>query len=77
MVTEFGACYDSDACAQEINQVLDECDKVLAGWAYWQFKIYKDLTTTAGIGAEGFYNQDGSLQHKKVKALSRSYAQKT
>jgi len=50
---------------------------VLAGWAYWQFKIFKDLTTTAGTGAEGFYNLDGSLQEKKVKALSRTYAQNT
>lgn len=35
MVTEFGACYGSEVCAREITQVADECDKVLAGWAYW------------------------------------------
>ena len=61
IVSEFGACFDSDECAREISQVADECDKVLAGWAYWEFKNYKDLTTTAGTGSEGFYNNDGSL----------------
>ena len=35
IVSEFGACYGSDVCAREITQVADECDKVLAGWAYW------------------------------------------
>jgi len=31
------------------------------------------LTTSAGTGSEGFWNQDGSLQDFKVKALARSY----
>ena len=77
MITEFGACFDSQSCFREITQVADECDLVLAGWAYWQLKIYKDLTTTAKLGTEGFYNQDGSLQDLKVKALSRTYLAKT
>lgn len=77
IISEFGACYGSDVCAREITQVADECDKALAGWAYWQFKYYADLTTTAGTGSEGFYNKDGSLQDKKVKALSRTYMQRT
>ncbi len=45
----------------------------MVGWAYWQFKTYADLTTSAGTGSEGFWNQDGSLQDYKVKALARSY----
>jgi len=77
IISEFGACYGSNVCAREITQVADECDKVLAGWAYWEFKIYKDLTTTAGTGSEGFYNQDGSLQDVKVKALARTYLPST
>ena len=54
-------------------------DKYLVGWAYWQFKYYEDLTTTAGAGKgnEGFYETDGTLQEWKVKALSRSYLQFT
>merc|ERR1712166_683669 len=49
------------------------------GWAYWQFKYYADLTTSAsaGTGNEGFYNNDGSLQTWKVKALARSYMMAT
>jgi hypothetical protein len=41
--------------------VTDIADEKLAGWAYWEFKTYKDLTTSAGVGAEGFYNPDGTL----------------
>jgi len=43
------------------------------GWAYWQFKEFKDLTTSAADKSEGFYNKDGTLQTAKVKALSRTY----
>jgi hypothetical protein len=45
----------------------------LTSWAYWQFKNYKDLTTSAGDRSEGFYNNDGSLQVQKIKALTRTY----
>lgn len=77
IVSEFGACFDTENCANEITAVADAVDSVVGvGWAYWQFKIYEDLTTTAGTAAEGFYNLDGSLQHSKVKALARSYVQK-
>jgi len=72
--SEFGACMDTEACVQEINQVADVNEKFnTSGWAYWEFKTYHDLTTSAGDRSEGFYNFDGSLQTKKVKALSRTY----
>ena len=35
------------------------------------------MTTSAGTNSEGVYNHDGSLQTFKVKALSRSYMQRT
>ena len=73
MITEFGACVTEGPCTQEISQVGDVADDLLVGWAYWQFKTYADLTTSAGTLSEGFWNQDGSLQDWKVKALSRSY----
>jgi endoglycosylceramidase len=76
-ISEFGACLNSSVCVQEINQVADACDEHLAGWAYWQMKNFADLTTSAGTGSEGFYNNDGSLQDEKVKALARSYLQAT
>jgi hypothetical protein len=60
-ISEFGACLTEQACTQEITQVADASDAHLVGWAYWEFKTYKDLTTSAGTGAEGFYNKDGSL----------------
>lgn len=72
-ISEFGACLTEAACTQEISQVANVSDDALVGWAYWEFKTYKDLTTSAGTGEEGFYNADGSLQDWKVKALARSY----
>ena len=77
IITEFGACLTEGPCTQEINQVADVSDENLVGWAYWQFKTYADLTTSAGTGSEGFWNQDGSLQDYKVKALARSYLPQT
>ena len=76
-ISEFGACLNSSVCIEEINQVGDSCDEHLAGWAYWQMKNFADLTTSAGTGSEGFYNNDGSLQDGKVKALARTYLQAT
>ena len=76
-ISEFGACFNEGPCTQEITQVAEACDEELVGWAYWQFKYYEDLTTSAGTNSEGVYNHDGSLQTFKVKALSRSYMQKT
>lgn len=73
IISEFGACFDSENCAMEVGLVTDACDEQIASWAYWQFKNYWDFTTTAGTGTEGFYNFDVSLQEKKVKALARSY----
>ena len=77
IITEFGACLTEGPCSQEINQVAQVADENLVGWAYWEFKTYKDLTTSAGTGSEGFYNNDGSLQAYKVKALARPYMQYT
>lgn len=72
-ISEFGACLTEANCTPEINNALNAADRYQAGWAYWEFKKYADLTTSAGTGEEGFYNADGTLQHWKVKALSRSY----
>jgi hypothetical protein len=60
-LSEFGACLGSKICGREIDQVGDICERELIGWSYWQYKTYKDLTTSAGTGAEGFYNKDGTL----------------
>jgi len=76
-ITEFGACFSDGPCQQEINQLADVADEQLIGWAYWQFKTYADLTTSAGTNSEGVYNVDGTLQDFKIKALARSFVQRT
>lgn len=81
-ITEFGACLSEGPCTQEINQVANNADDQLAGWAYWQFKYFEDLTTSAGTGSEGFYEfdaavQEWKLQDWKVKALARTYLMTT
>ena len=75
MITEFGACTDVNPCITEVTQVTNLADEYLASWAYWQFKTFHDITTQAGVSSQGFYNEDGSLQAKKVKALARTYIQ--
>ena len=77
IISEFGACLGGPTCAAEVQSVTEVCDEYLASWAYWQFKKFGDLTTTAGTGSEGFYNDDGSMQDDKVKTLTRTYMQST
>lgn len=76
-ISEFGACLTEENCVPEIDAVANAADRYAAGWAYWEFKEYADLTTTASTGAEGFYEHDGTLQNWKVKALARTYLQYT
>lgn len=76
-VTEFGACLTEGPCVQEITQVAQICDHYLIGWAYWQYKFYDDLTTSAGTGSEGLWDFEGNLMEWKVKALARTYLQAT
>jgi len=57
--------------------VTEACDEHLVGWAYWQYKNFGDITTTAGEGSEGFYEKNGTMQEGKVKALTRTYMQYT
>ena len=60
--------------AVEITNVADVVDEKLeTGWAYWQFKKYKELTSISGNRSEGFYEDDGTLHELKVKALGRTY----
>jgi len=74
-LTEFGAASGSRAAADELEWMTSEADKFLQSWAYWQFKFYDDITTQSSPPTiESFYENDGSLQERKVKALSRTYA---
>lgn len=73
MFTEFGACFNSLECYTEVTNSCDAFDSKLASWAYWQYKSFGDFTTTGGT-AEGMFNEDGTPQALKVKAIARTYA---
>lgn len=75
IISEFGACLGGDTCIEEITAVTEVCDEKLASWAYWQFKKFGDLTTTAQTGNEGFYNDDSTYQDEKIRSLARTYIQ--
>ena len=75
IVTEFGACSSSKACYYEMIGFEKAADKYLTSWAYWMYKAYHDHTTTAAENEEGIFNEDGTLQSLKEKALSRTYIQ--
>eukprot|EP00347_Sterkiella_histriomuscorum_P013225 403365531 len=77
IISEFGACFDGMECFKEIQATTEVCDDYLAHWVYWQFKNYKDITTSAQSNYQGFYNKNGSLQTLKVKAISRTYIKAT
>lgn len=73
MFTEFGACFDGERCATEINNSADAFDLGLSSWAYWMYKSFGDFTTTGGT-SEGMFNSDGTPQDLKLRAIARSYA---
>ena len=75
IVTEFGACSNSEACYYEMIGFEKAADKYLTSWAYWMFKAFHDHTTTAAENQEGIFNQDGTIQEWKEKALTRTYIQ--
>lgn len=74
MQTEFGAVGDDSNSSDWIRVQCEMCDAQAQSWAYWQYKYFHDITT-AGGEAESFYFKNGTLQERKVKALSRTYAQ--
>lgn len=83
LVSEFGNCYNTDACAMEINMVTEQCDDQLVGWTYWQFKTFgNDFKASNSTQPEeptkeeptiSLFHENGEPQLKKVRALSRSY----
>jgi len=75
IITEFGACSNTQACYYEMTSVTDAADKHMFSWAYWNYKYYEDITTTAGTKEEGLFNEDGTVQEYKHKALTGSYVQ--
>eukprot|EP01095_Lingulamoeba_sp_RSL-Kostka_P011193 TRINITY_DN4193_c0_g1_i2.p1 TRINITY_DN4193_c0_g1~~TRINITY_DN4193_c0_g1_i2.p1 ORF type:complete len:164 (-),score=52.89 TRINITY_DN4193_c0_g1_i2:138-629(-) len=74
MITEFGDVTNSTKAIEEINFITGKADEFLQGTSFWAFKEFNDITTQ---GFESFYTPGGELEVSKVKALSRTYAQKT
>jgi hypothetical protein len=56
-----------------LNAVTANADILMNSWAYWSFKLFKDITTVSQ--KEGFYDGSGQLEDTKVKALSYTYPQ--
>lgn len=75
IITEFGACFNSPACYNEISLLADAADDALTSWAYWMYKPFNDFTTSCPDDKEGLFNADGSIQEFKIRALTRTFAQ--
>ena len=73
ILSEFGACTGSEACAKEVNSVVDACEDHLTSWMYWQYKGFGDFTTTGSL-TEGMYDGEGKLFDRKLNAILRSYS---
>lgn len=76
-LSEFGACSDSQACYNEIMNVVSICEENFISWSYWNYKPYGDHTTSAiaMVDFEGIFNEDGTIQTIKEQGLSRAYVQ--
>jgi len=74
MMTEFGAMLNATKSIENLQYLTSLADVHFQSWTYWQFKYFGDLTTQSGA-AESFYDAHGELEHNKVRALARTYAQ--
>lgn len=72
-MTEFGAIGEGRVEMQQVKRLLRLADDALQSWAYWSLKLFKDFTTQNG--KESFYDPDGNVEEKKLRLLTRSYAQ--
>eukprot|EP00499_Haloplacidia_sp_CaronLabIsolate_P008816 CAMPEP_0196780524 /NCGR_PEP_ID=MMETSP1104-20130614/7941_1 /TAXON_ID=33652 /ORGANISM="Cafeteria sp., Strain Caron Lab Isolate" /LENGTH=527 /DNA_ID=CAMNT_0042150735 /DNA_START=6 /DNA_END=1589 /DNA_ORIENTATION=- len=72
-LTEFGALGPHQSSADLLTFMLDEAERRGQSWTYWTWKDFNDITTQ-NPATETLYNEDGSLQLVKLKALSRPYA---
>jgi len=72
-LTEFGAVGNDSDSLELLQLQASGADSLLQGWAYWTYKSFDDVTTQ-NQHTETFFNEDGSLQLGKIKALARTYA---
>jgi len=75
LITEFGATEKLGV----LRRVADGADAAGVGWLYWQYKTYRDPTTSAageGPDAESLVTPAGAVKAPKVGALARAYPQR-
>jgi endoglycosylceramidase len=75
IITEFGACSNSEGCYYEMEGFVQAAEEYMTSWAYWMYKPYGDHTTTAAEHTEGIFLDDGQPQEYKIKALTRTSIQ--
>mmetsp|Transcript_47855 Transcript_47855/g.86320 ORF Transcript_47855/g.86320 Transcript_47855/m.86320 type:complete len:526 (-) Transcript_47855:19-1596(-) len=71
-MTEFGAIGDVEEDEDNIDRLLNLADEHFQSWAYWSLKDYHDFTTMEK--SDPLYDENGSLEKRKLKLLSRTYA---
>eukprot|EP00930_Biecheleria_cincta_P048838 TRINITY_DN34097_c0_g1_i1.p1 TRINITY_DN34097_c0_g1~~TRINITY_DN34097_c0_g1_i1.p1 ORF type:complete len:554 (-),score=65.70 TRINITY_DN34097_c0_g1_i1:8-1669(-) len=74
ILSEFGSLGNTSAELAELQDVVKLADEHFSSRAYWQYKSYRDITSSGGLGLLTFYS-DGDLQADKVRALATPYAQ--
>jgi endoglycosylceramidase len=74
-LSEFGACNSSGGNLAVLASLMDGAR---AGWqsrAYWQYKAYRDPTTTVGASESFFHADNMSLVDDKVSILAQPYVE--
>ena len=75
-MTEFGAVDNGTYGIDILNYTTDLADTHFQSWTYWQYKYFDDLVACQECYNQSLYSESGQLELNKVRALSRTYAQK-
>eukprot|EP00929_Paragymnodinium_shiwhaense_P050058 TRINITY_DN25236_c0_g1_i3.p1 TRINITY_DN25236_c0_g1~~TRINITY_DN25236_c0_g1_i3.p1 ORF type:complete len:861 (-),score=106.77 TRINITY_DN25236_c0_g1_i3:111-2693(-) len=75
ILTEFGSLGGTEPELRELADVVRLADQRLHSMVYWQYKSYRDITSSGGYGTLTFYEAEGKLQTAKVRTLATPYAQ--
>eukprot|EP00929_Paragymnodinium_shiwhaense_P046127 TRINITY_DN23495_c0_g1_i1.p1 TRINITY_DN23495_c0_g1~~TRINITY_DN23495_c0_g1_i1.p1 ORF type:complete len:832 (+),score=141.29 TRINITY_DN23495_c0_g1_i1:100-2595(+) len=74
ILTEFGSLGNMSTEKLELQDVVNLADSRLLSRVYWQYKTYKDISSSGGYGRLTFYPH-GELQTDKIRLLATPYAQ--
>merc|ERR1719353_2728029 len=58
----------------QLTTMLDHAEEQMQSWAYWTMKSFDDITTEGSPFSETLYRANGTLQTKKLRALTRPFA---